>query len=270
MMRYYRRLFFQVIANSTASMLAYRSNVIFFFLFESLFTIANLGGILLGVDFAGGQLADWTLNQVMFVTSLYGIGHQLFVMFCMGGLFNTGWFVWNGRMDYVLLKPLHPLLGMHATNEFVVSNTPNLLINSGIFVFFCQKVAAEGATFGFANTLGMILFFFAGMAVRYGLALLVVTPAFFAEKLAEGEESYWSIQSLSKYPSGVFPRVMQWIFTFLLPVASIAAIPANVFFGRLNLGQMALHLSVALFFSWCTIKFYEFGAKHYQSVNTGA
>lgn len=270
MIRYYWNILKRVLAMSTSSMLAYRSNVLFFFLFETFFLIANMGGILLGVNLAGGSLGGWTLNEVMFVASLYGVGHQLFTMLCIGGLFNTGWFVWSGRMDYVLLKPLHPLIAMHAANEVVISNIPNLIINIGIFITFCFRIAGEGTVFTLAKSLGLFVFFLAGLAVRYGLALLVVAPAFFAEKLAEGEDSYWSLQSLAKYPTGVFPRIMQWIFSFMLPVASIAAIPAEVFFGRQNVYEAFLHLTVAVVFSWSTVKFYELGARRYQSVNTGA
>ena len=270
MIRYYWNITKKVAAISTSSMLAYRSNVLFFFLFESLFLAANMGGIALGVQLAGGQLSGWSFNQVMFVASVFGVGHQIFTALCISGLFHTGWFVWSGRMDYVLLKPLHPLIAMHAANEFIISNVPNLIINIVIFGFFSAKVAAEGVVFGFWNCLGLLLFFIAGLAVRYGVALLVVAPAFFAEKLAEGEDAYWSLQSLAKYPTGVFPRTMQWVFSFVLPLASVAAIPAEVFFGRQSIYQSAVHLLLAVIFSWLAVKFYELGARRYQSVNTGA
>jgi ABC-2 type transport system permease protein len=270
MIRYYWTIIKRVAAISFSSMLAYRSNVIFFFLFESFFLAANMGGMYLGVQLAGGQLAGWSLNEVMFVSALYGVGHQLFLTLFMGGLFNTGFFVWSGRMDYVLLKPLHPLLGMHAANEFVISNIPNLIINVGILIAFYFRLVADGATFSIWQILGLKLFFLAGLAVRYGIALIVVAPAFFAEKLAEGEDAYWSLQSLAKYPTGVFPRVMQWVFSFILPLATIAAVPAEALLGRQSLAQGLAHLSISIVFSWLTVKFYELGARRYQSVNTGA
>lgn len=270
MMRYYWTIIKRVAAISASSMMAYRSNVIFFFLFESFFLAANMGGMFLGVQLAGGQIAGWTLNEVMFVSSLYSVGHQLFLTLFMGGLFNTGWFVWSGRMDYVLLRPLHPLIGMHAANEFVISNIPNLLINVGILFGFYLKLLADGAEFSIWQILGLKLFFWAGMAVRYGVGLLVVAPAFFAEKLAEGEDAYWSLQSLAKYPTGVFPRAMQWVFSFILPIATIAAVPAEVFFGRQSLVQGTTYLCIAALFSWFMVKFYELGTRRYQSVNTGA
>lgn len=270
MIKYYWNLFKRVAVISTSSMLMYRSNMVFFLLFESFFLVANLGGLILGVNLAGGHLGGWSLNEVLFVASIYGVSHQFFTTFFMGGLFSVGWFVWSGRMDYVLLKPLHPLISQHAASEFIISNTPNLLINFGVFGVFCFRVTNDGVTFTFLNLLILAAFTLAGLAVRYGIALVVVAPAFLAEKLAGGEDAYWSLTSLAKYPTGVFPRVMQWIFTFLLPIASVAAIPAEVFFGKQSRTSAALHLGSALLFSWVAVKFYEFAASRYQSVNSGA
>ncbi len=159
---------------------------------------------------------------------------------------------------------------MHTANEFVISNIPNLIVNGGLFVYYALKLLHTGTSFSFTNLTWLFVFFWAGMAVRYGLALLVVSPAFLAEKLSEGEDAYWGIQSLAKYPSGVFPRMLQNIFTFVLPVATIAAIPADVFFGKIPLAEGIGYLGLALFFSWLTIKFFDWSCRRYQSVNTGA
>lgn len=269
-MKRYWNIFKQVAVISTASMLVYRSNMIFFFVFESFFLVANLTGLRMGVTFAGGTLAGWSLDQVMFVAMLHQVGHQLFTTFLISGVFHIGFFAWSGRMDYVFLKPLHPLIGMHAACEFVISNIPNLIVNLGLFVYFSIKLAHAGHAFDFLPSLGLFLFFWAGMAVRYGLSLLVTSPAFIAEKLSEGEDAYWGLQSLAKYPSGVFPRSLQIIFTFILPVTTIAAIPADVFFGNTSILSATIYLLVAVIFSWLSIKFFDWSARHYQSVNTGA
>jgi ABC-2 type transport system permease protein len=244
--------------------------MVFFILFEGFFMAANFGGLALGMQFAGGSLGGWTTTEVMFVVALYNFGHQIFTSICISGLFHTGWFVWSGRMDYVLLKPLHPLLAMHAANEFIISNIPNVVLSFGILLTTFVKLSAEGMVFSAINLAGLLLFFLAGFAVRYGVAILAVGPAFFAEKLAEGEDAYWALQSLGKFPTGVFPRSMQWLLSFVLPIASIAAIPASVFFGKEQTTSAVLHFIIAVTFSYGAIKFYELGARRYQSVNTGA
>ena len=56
MIKYYWNLFKRIAVISTSSMLMYRSNMVFFLLFESFFLVANLGGLILGVNLAGGHL----------------------------------------------------------------------------------------------------------------------------------------------------------------------------------------------------------------------
>ncbi|MCX6118365.1 MAG: ABC-2 family transporter protein [Proteobacteria bacterium] len=224
----------------------------------------------MGIEFAGGSLAGWTLNEVYFVAMLYQVGHQLFTTFFLSGLFHVGWFVWSGRMDYVLLKPLHPLIGMHTASEFIISNLPNLIINMVLFGICGYRVYSDGAEFTISGTLGLIAFFILGIGIRYGIALWVVSPAFFAEKLAEGEDAYWSLLSLAKYPTGVFPRMMQNLFTFILPVATVAAIPSKIFFGKSSWQEILMQIGVTIIFVMASISFFSFSAKRYQSVNTGA
>jgi ABC-2 type transport system permease protein len=268
--RYYVLLFQRITSISISSMLIYRANVLFFFVFESLFLMANIVGLTMGVEFAGGTLAGWSLDQVLFVAMLFQVGHQIFTTFALSGLFHIGWYVWSGRMDYVLLKPLHPLIGMHTATEFIISNIPNVVINFSVFVWITCKLYLGGQVFTVTGTIGLGLFFLLGMAVRYGIALLVVSPAFFAEKLAEGEDAYWSLQSLAKYPTGVFPRVMQNIFSFVLPLAVIAAIPASVFFGKESLWSAGRYFLAATVFTWVAFEFFKRSVVRYQSVNTGA
>jgi ABC-2 type transport system permease protein len=251
-------------------MLIYRSNILFFFVFETLFVIANLTGLAMGVNFAGGSLGGWNLNQIIFTAMLFQLGHQIFTTFALGGLFHIGWYVWSGRMDFVLLKPVHPLIGMHSASEFIISNLPNVLINFVALIWSILELHKAGQDFTLVGSLGVFVFFLSGMAVRYAMALLVVTPAFFAEKMADGEEAYWSLQSLAKYPAGVFPRVMQNIFSYVLPITVIAAVPASVFFGKESLSSASIYLAVAVVFSLVALLFFNYGVKSYQSVNTGA
>ncbi len=269
-MKHFFKIIKQVAVVSTNNMLIYRSNVIFFFVFETFFMFANLAGLSMGIQFAGGSLAGWTLNEVYFVAMLYQVGHQLFTTFFLSGLFHIGFFVWSGRMDYVLLKPLNPLLAVHTATEFIISNIPNLIINLVLFGICTFRLVNDGTQFTLTGTLGLLVFFVVGLAIRYGIALIVVSPAFLAEKLSEGDDAYWSLQSLAKYPTGVFPRFMQNMFTFVLPVATIAAIPSKVFFGKSNLQEALVHLGFAIIFVFLTVQFFKFAVKRYQSVNTGA
>jgi ABC-type uncharacterized transport system permease subunit len=269
-LRLHWSLFKRVAVVSTNNMLIYRSNLIFLFLFESLFTFANIMGLKMGVDFAGGSLGGWSTTEVIFIAFLYQAGHQLFTTFCIAGLFHIGFFVWSGRMDYVLLKPLKPLIGMHAATEFIISNTPNVLLSFGFLIWSYLKLAVsrpEPLTAG--AHVALLWLFILSLAVRYGIALLVVSPAYLAEKLAEGEDAYWSIQSLGKYPRRVFNPFLQTVFDYIIPLSTIAAIPAEALFGNLSTPNIVIFSLVGMLFFMVSLGFHRFCLSRYQSVNTG-
>jgi ABC-2 type transport system permease protein len=268
--KYYLKIFTRVASISTSSMLIYRGNIAFFFVFETLFLAANLTGLSMGVDFAGGSLNGWNKEEVIFVAMFYQVSHQFFSTFFMSGLFHIGWYVWSGRMDYVLLKPLHPLIGMHTATEFIISNTPNLLINCGLFGWSWIHMTNSGQQISTLGALMLPLFFLVAIGVRYGLALLVISPTFFTEKASDAEDAYWSIQGLAKYPKGVFPLLVQHVFSFVLPIVTISAIPSAMLFGKETGPNALIALVVGVVFLMGTLALFNFAVTRYQSVNTGA
>ena len=205
--RSFFRIYRQALANSAGVMLAYRSNLIFFFLFESFFLTSSFLGAGLGVSLAGGSINGWSRDQIFALTALNGVSHQFFVCFFIAPLFNLPEYVWNGRMDYILQKPLHPLLALIATSEIMISNLPNFVINLALAVYFILKIApSSGPSVWMAFGLLGIL----GIAVRFALAIFCMAPAFFAERLVEGEDVPPSVRvkalHLAAQLSGMFKR----------------------------------------------------------------
>ena len=264
--RSFFRIYAQTLANSAGVMLAYRANLIFFFLFESFFLVSSFLGAGLGVSLAGGAINGWSRDQIFALTAINGVSHQFFVCFFIAPLFNLPEFVWNGRMDYVLQKPMHPLLALIVTSEVMISNLPNVFINLGLAVYFTLKVApASGAQIWLAFGFLILL----GLAVRFALAIFCMAPAFFAERLIEGEDGFWSIVGTGRFPTSVFPRTIQRIFLYVIPLSVMAAVPAGLLFHHVEWQQAALAGVSACGFAVTSLVFFNFALRSYKSVNSG-
>ncbi|NDE13411.1 hypothetical protein EBZ80_00575 [bacterium] len=269
--RNFWRAYRRALTNSTGVMLAYRSNLLFFFLFETFFLISSFLGAGLGVSLAGGSINGWTRDQIFALTAINGVSHQFFICFFISPLFNMPEYIWNGRMDYVLQKPLHPLLGLMVTSEIVISNLPNLFINVGIAAWFIASTAPASAAH--ASSAPVWLLFAAltvlGVAVRYALALFCMTPSFYAERMIQGEDGFWSIVGTGRFPTTVFPRVVERILLYVIPLSMMAAVPAGYLFERLDATQAALAGVSSLGFLGVSLLFFNRALKSYQSVNSG-
>ena len=169
-------------------------------------------------------------------------------------------------MDYILQKPLHPLLALIATSEIMISNLPNFVINLALAVYFILKIAPpSGTSVWFAFGLLGIL----GIAVRFALAIFCMAPAFFAERLVEGEDGFWSIVGTGRFPTSVFPRAVERIMLYVIPLSLMAAVPAGFLFHRLDWRQVAMSGISGCFFVVGSLVFFNWAVRSYKSVNSG-
>lgn len=256
----------QVLKISVSSMLMYRSNVFFFLVFETLFLVTNFLVADSGIKFAGGTIKGWTANDVFLLTAFNNLTHQIFVVFFIGALFGIPYDVATGKMDYTLLKPLRPLAGLFATHEFVISNFPSLTIALGAFIYFCSKA---DVTLGTYQVFIFIVLFFLACGIRFSLALMTLSPCFISEKLDDTQNTYWNISSLSRFPTSIYPRTLQFVFSSFIPLAVVSTVPCSVLL-RKDL-SIPLYISVigSLFFIILAYFIFKFSLRHYKSVNAG-
>ncbi len=266
-LRKYLSMFRATFGISTSSMLVYRANVFFFLGFEVLFLSAQFLSVKVGFDLAGGQIAGWTRSEVFFLTAVNGLSHQIFICFFINPVFNLQTQVWNGQFDYLLLKPLHPLLSMFFHGQFAVSNLPTAVLNLGAVIGL--MVAADVPT-TFVQVAAFGLFFAAGVAVRIALGVLCMSPVFLSERLTDTEEGFWSLASLGKYPLSIYPRSVEAALTFVVPIGMMAAVPAAVLYKPEGaLGRMSIAFVCAGIFAVVSVRIFSLALRKYQSVNSG-
>lgn len=265
-MKHYLKIFARTFGVSTSVMLIYRANVVFFFLFETMFMAAQYLTVAVGFDLAGGEVAGWTREQVYLLTAVNGLTHQVFICFFINPIFNLGLQVWNGQYDYVLLKPLHPLASMFANGQFVISNLPNMLINVGLVVYFLGQGAAP-AQWGMLPVFA--LFVLMGVAMRVAVSLVCVAPVFLSERLTDIEDTFWSVISLGRYPLSIYPRSLEMFLTFVVPVGMVASLPASVLFRPESSGLLAGSFVASLVFVAAAAALFMKCLGRYQSVNSG-
>lgn len=256
----------QNLSNSLSTMLTYRGNLLFFFLFETLFLFAHFLSIKLGFELAGGSIAGWNRDEAYLLTAIVGFTHHLFICLCINPLFMMPLHVWSGQFDYILLKPMPPLAAAWAMSETPISNFPNLVLNFLIMVALATKVQFAGHSLDILACLVTLLL---GLLVRVALALLCIAPVFFSERLVGIEEAYWSIAGLGRYPLGIYPRWLELAFTIIVPLWVIGTLPAGLFTGRYGLADFAISVLATAVFTATAYFLFSLCIKRYRSVNAG-
>ncbi|MFH0856492.1 MAG: ABC-2 family transporter protein [bacterium] len=77
-----------------------------------------------------------------------------------------------------------------------------------------------------------------------------------------------SIIQITQYPSDIYSGIMKTIFSFIIPIAFIATVPAKVLSGWWDWKMVAQSFLIAAIFFYLSRKFFLFGLRHYSSASS--
>lgn len=258
-MKRYFQVYRECIRISFASAAAYRTN---FVLSSIIMLVSNLFLPLLTVIIyeSGASFPGWNVWEVLLIQSVFTMANGVASMFFNGVLWATMRLVQYGEMEVILIRPMNLLFYLMASTFDISSWT---LVAGGLALLTVSLVKLGGLTLtGFA---GFLLLFAAGLLVLFGIALLMAATSFKWVANSRIPEIFDSLQTFGKYPMTIFPKAVQGIFSFIIPVAMIGYFPASVLLGKAD-GWMFPAVIPCLLFAAAGILVYHQMMKLYEGV----
>lgn len=177
----------------------------------------------------GATFPGWTMWEVLLIQSVYSMSTGVAAMFFNSFVWVTMEHIREGSFETVLLKPVSPLFFIAASN---FDPEYGGLFLGGLILTIVSSVHTNIS--GLGGILQFILLFTVGLAVMSGLYLVMAAITFKWIGNARIPEIFDSIRNFGKYPVGIFPRGIQVLSTFIVPVAVIGYFPASALLGRLK------------------------------------
>lgn len=174
------------------------------------------------------EIGGWTFREVALIYGFRLMAHAVYNI-PLQVLWYQEDMVRDGSFDRFLLRPLHPFLQL-LTSRVSVNAVGDTAIALAVFAY---AAAVADVAWTPVTVLYAALVILGGALVEGAVQLLItaasfrtvqVWPArFFADNV---------ILSFGSYPISIFSGVLQWTLTWLLPIAFIAFVPADVVLGR--------------------------------------
>lgn len=177
----------------------------------------------------GASFPEWTMWEVLLIQSVFSMSSAVSSMISGSVLWATMEHIQSGSFETVLLKPLSPLFFITAANF----DTGSIGLFTGGLVMTIISALQTGIGGGIAIT-GFILLFISGVAVMGGIDLIMAAISFKWVGNSRIPEIFESIKEFGKYPIGIFPKAIQLISSFIIPVAVVGFFPASALLGRLE------------------------------------
>lgn len=223
--RYWRCLL-EAARISMAKSLAYRANFV-------MGLVINLAGNLLFplvtilIYGSGASFPDWSVYQVLLVQAIFTMANGLSACLFSGVFWATNQRVRDGSFEVLLIKPIDCLF-------FLVCDSlqPESL---ALWAGGLAMAMVSLGMLGWPSPLALLcaaLFFLAGLAVMFGVVMVMAATAFKWIGNSRIPEIFDSLLCFAQYPQSIFPKALQAALSFFFPVAMVGFFPAQALLGR--------------------------------------
>lgn len=261
--RRYLRLWRLFVANSMAQELEYRTA----FIAEVILALTETAWQLVAVwvfFFHRPRLETWTFPEAGVILGLFVFFDGLMEVFFQPNMRQIIEHIRQGTLDFVLLKPVNAQFlatARHVQFRYI----GYVLAGLGLIVYSLVRLHTTPQ----AVNIGLFLLLVGAAAViLYSLLLILVTLAFWFVDVTNILNLIWAVYEAGRVPVDVFPRLVRWVLTFVVPVAFITTVPARTILGRSTPDTVlvAFALAAALFF--LSNRFWNYALRQYTSASS--
>jgi ABC-2 type transport system permease protein len=246
---------------SLASEMEYRVN----FITSTLYSIGQLGGTLFTINVLyakGYAFAGWKREETYLVVALFTLMDGITSSCLSPNLSRIVQHVQRGTLDFILLKPLDAQIQL-STRNLTPWGFPNI-------VFALMLLGYAGGKLGLswhACLLGILPVLLA-ILILYSLWFMVGTTTVWFTKVWNATEVLRSFIEAGKYPMSAYHPVVRFFFTFILPVAFMTTVPAEVMRGDRGPAMIGVEAIIAAGLLVVSRMFWKWAMRSYTSASS--
>lgn len=257
----YLRLLGLFWSTAIAAEMEYRAN----FVLAAFTSLGNLTGSLFGLFLfyrTGYTFSGWSWEEALIVLGIFTLLQGVSATFLVPNLNRIVRHVQEGTLDFVLLKPISSQFWLSA---YTVSpwGIPDLVFGSVVIGYAGGKLGL-----GIENYLLSLIPLGFGIISLYSLWFMLGATSIWFVKIYNVTEVLRGLVEAGRYPIVAYPAAYRFFFTFVIPVAFLTTIPAQVLLARGEVGWMVGAGLLAVGLLLASRYFWQFALRFYTSASS--
>ena len=204
------------------------------------------------------DINGWSFEEVLLIYGLNLTGYSLWACFFINTI-TLPFYIRRGEFDRFLLRPLNPITQI-MMDGFDEDAWGELILGCLILGYAWKRLELSAGTLVLMGILAV-----AGCFIYAGISILLSGISFFTISQANVANMTSEIKTLAQYPMSIYPKWIQFIFTFIFPVSFISFIPAGALLGRNPGGVMIMSVVIAFLFYRVSVALWNQMERKYES-----
>lgn len=227
-------------------------------LLDLLIKILFFSAIFNQVDSIGGWTFQDSILLVFFLGMMWDFLWVLFLAGFEDFLLNFS----RGQFDFILTKPINPLiyLSLSSFNAKSFSFSRYLLL---IYIIIFAPYVWQIENLAIAA-----IIFLLTIIVFHAIYTMIISLAFWLTENILFFYNFHQIIEGSTQPISIYPPILRFIFTFILPILLIANYPVMAIKGLVSWPAVGLVLALAIIFELVAYSVWSLGVRRYSSASS--
>lgn len=245
---------------SIEQFLIYRTTSVITFALAVIFLLIQL--YIGNFYFAGiSSVAGWTKNQYFILITFTNSATYLYNIFFIIGHENFSDAILQGDLDYSLVRPVSSYWYVVGTNIDI----PSIFNFFLSFALLVKYLHIEKASLD--QLVLIIVELIMSSITIFLINQICISVTFWINGLTALYGAVEDMISFATHPRQIFPKIVQYIFTFLIPILLVTNIPVEVVIGRVSWTYLLYFGIIIAILYVISILMWKYGTKKYSSVN---
>jgi ABC-2 type transport system permease protein len=259
----YLSLWLHFARNSLLRQMEFQTNFIIDFFIEILWTLVTLFAVEI-LFIKTDSLAGWSKGEVIMIYALYRLSSGISAIITRRNIMHFSQLINQGELDHLLTKPVN--IFFMSLTRIVALERLSPLITAGILLWYSFHLLSLKLDVQLAVV--MVISIILGSLIRFCLETIIVTPIFWLQKLENIQSLIYTVFTPARFPRQAYPIIFARIFSFILPVLFVAAIPTEIILNKSPITWIIIMAFVALSLFIIAVNFFNFALKHYSSASS--
>lgn len=253
----------RIIKMAVMSNMMYRADLLLSWIFGAAYSIVMILSIKFMFDVSNlAIIAGFTQYQIYFVFLLLQIIWMLAFVFGLDSLFELSRIVRFGKLDIYLLKPFSAFWQIFF-KQVGAKDGISLIV---FFAIILPVVVLKMDPLTVTQWLLVVLFFIFSTVIFYAWMAISLMTEFFVENFGGLWQLFDGMGEISKFPRNIYPKLIQKVLIYILPVFLIASPIYEILINRISWKFVVGYLALTIFWVVVAIGLWNIGLRRYRSV----
>lgn len=208
------------------------------------------------------SLAGFNLNEVLLFYMTFNL-IDITIQFLLRGAYSVKQLVDRGQFDLFLTQPVNTLfrIASDIIDLLDLATLVPVLAALGIIIARLETIITPVGLFLYlALCLNALL-------IALAIHIFVISLSVMTQEISSQIWIYRDLMTMGRFPVDIYARSIQFVLTFIIPIAIMISFPAKVLIGVLSIQWIAAGFIISLIFFSISLFIWKLALKNYSSIS---